>query len=856
MAQEYRFIPAGQELTYKPDGTVALTGSPTISVSQGTAENVTNQGPARASNPGTAAAGIAFNQGSLGTRSTASPSRPDPKKLVKNPMEVFASNTVLWTLACLTPAQFNNPRLYRNNPSELTNIVFSSAGRFDSQRQKIFINSTTANQAPEYYINNFMMKNIIGVNEATGNSNAVKFEFDIIEPHSMGLLLQSMQAAAINATYLSYLDNAPFVLRMDIQGFDQDGRVISNIKPKFFVLKLTGVKFTVNEGGSTYKVDAIPYNHQGFASLINIAYSDVKLFAGGQGHVFDILASDGPGSLTTFLNNIEKKLLKEKEIDQKDEYVIQFPILSSDWKSSAGNQAEIKRATVDPNDPSILLKTATNNSLIKIDPQLLDKNSIASAGFGFNQNSGGRPLFKRASDQYDEKTGVMIRDGMTIDPKQRAFHFAQEQSLTSIINQIILSSEYAQEALDPQRLTPQGFIKWFKLDVQIELLKQDALTGDYAKRITFRVVPYLVHQSIFSNATSAPIGYTQLLKDVVKEYQYIYTGQNVDVLSFNVEINNLFYSGSTPKPDSAAAKTATQDQNRNENLPKSTQTGKGASGEQVQAAQMGRHRPHRDPRLLKGYKGGSDQKSVEQNVAETFQQVFVSGTSADLVTIDLELLGDPYWLVDSGMANHFSSSFAPTDQITGDGTMNYESGNVYIYLTFRTPIDVNTTTGLYDFSQVGEESPFGGIYRIVQCDNTFADGNWKQKLKCIRMPGPQGPETIPNIIPETVKAINPETGEVYNKLATNKASTPAVEIGPQEPPKTSPIDNSSANSSVTRTAVADNGAASSSANTTDSLRNSSRRAAKADADKKATKTTSNQAQPVTGFKYYRDLGQK
>jgi hypothetical protein len=187
--------------------------------------------------------------------------------------------------------------------------------------------------------------------------------------------------------------------------------------------------------------------------------------------------------------------------------------------------------------------------------------------------------------------------------------------------------------------------------------------------------------------------------------------------------------------------------------------------------------------------------------------------------------------------------------------MNYESGNVYIYLTFRTPIDVNTKTGLYDFSQVGEDSPFGGIYRIVQCDNTFNDGNWKQKLKCIRMPGPQGPETI--------KAINPETGEEYDKLASNKASlasnkasAPAVEIGPEEPPKTSPIDNSSSNSSVTRTAVADNGAASNSANTTDSLRNSSRRAAKAAADNKATTTTSTQAPRVVGFRYYRDLGQK
>jgi hypothetical protein len=236
---------------------------------------------------------------------------------------------------------------------------------------------------------------------------------------------------------------------------------------------------------------------------------------------------------------------------------------------------------------------------------------------------------------------------------------------------------------------------------------------------------------------------------------------------------------------------------------------------------------------LAGYKGGSGQKSVEQNVAENFQQVFISGNSADLVTIDLEILGDPYWLVDSGMNNYFASAASPTAQITDDGTMNYESGNVYIYLTFRTPIDVNTTTGLYDFSQVGEDSPFGGIYRIVLCENTFVDGNWKQKLKCVRMPGPQGPETV--------KAINPETGEEYDKLVTSKADTPATEIGPKEPPKTSPVDNSSTNSNTTRAS-----------NTANSGQRTSADPRRVDAP---TTTTSNQAPRVVGFRYYRDLGQ-
>jgi len=797
-----RFIPDGRELVFKPDGTRAIEEFTNSTIALGNAVRKTLETPARAADV------LQNGESKQETKSntTAASAKKNLPAKVTNPMEVFASSNVLWTFACLTPGQFNDPKSYRNNPTALKNIVFSSAGRYDADRVGTFFGS------PEYYINNFVMQTIIGANEATGNSNAVKFSFDIIEPHSMGLLLQSMQNAAVKAEYLSYLDNAPFVLRMDIQGFNELGQNLSQIKPKYFVMKLSSTKFTVNEGGSVYKVEAIPYNHQGFSDVINTTYSEVKLVASGPGLVFDLL-SGGEGSLVAYLNDNEKKLKADGKITLTDEYVIQFPILSSDWQSSAGSQAEIKRATTDPGKEVKI--AAVPADVIKKDPQLLDKNYIASASLGFNQSSGGKAVFKRAGDQYDEKTGVLIRDGMTIDPKTRAFQFGQNQSLTAIINQIILSSEYATNALKPNNLTPQGFIKWFKLDVQLELLDLDKLTGDYAKKITFRVVPYLVHQSIFANATSAPVGYAELMKDVVKDYQYIYTGQNVDILSFSIDINNLFYAGANPKPEADAAKTAAQDQFPSETKNASTKTGKGQAKE-VQGAQTGRSRPKRDPRLLKGFKGGSDYKTVEQNVAENFQEAFISGSSADMVTVNLEILGDPYWLIDSGMSNYFVGAASPTAQITDDGTMNYESGNVYIYISFRTPADINQEKGLYDFSVSGKESAFGGIYRVVSCENTFNDGNWKQKLKCIRMPGPQGPE-----VNETI------TGEKASVV--NKAEVPAIEIGEKEPPKTSIVDNSSGNSNVG--------------------------AAPATSAAPVTSAAPNQSQRRVGFRYYRDLGQ-
>jgi hypothetical protein len=152
--------------------------------------------------------------------------------------------------------------------------------------------------------------------------------------------------------------------------------------------------------------------------------------------------------------------------------------------------------------------------------------------------------------------------------------------------------------------------------------------------------------------------------------------------------------------------------------------------------------------------------------------------------------------------------------------MNYESGNVYIYLTFRTPADINETTGLYDFSVAGKDSPFGGIYRVNMCENIFADGQWRQKLKLLRMPGPQGPEA------------NKKT-EGDAPLVSSPSGNSMTEVGPEEPAKTSPSDDPSVESAPVTN------------NTSQTASNSSAR----------TVNTSNAAPRRVGFRYYRDLGQ-
>jgi hypothetical protein len=669
---------------------------------------------------------VVTNQPSSGaTVSPAADSSPLQDQYIINPvqnvLENFASYSPLWTLACLSPKEFNNPDTYRKN-NVFKTVVFSSAGRADAQRVG------TAYGTPEYYINNFIMKSVIAPTPKTGNTNSIKFDFDVYEPYSMGLLLQSLQVAARNSDYSGYLE-AVYCLKLEFLGFGESGNRIEYIKPKFFTIKITKATFQVTESGSMYKVEAVPYNHQGFSDQITTLYNDIKIYADSDKGTVEELLTSGTRSLCAALNKVEEDLVKNKRIKIKDVYDIQFPVKASGFASVSGSSPSDNRATVPASGIKVTTRSVGGSSLQT--PSDKEINDVGKSDFGYSQSNGGNFIFKNPEDVIDADTGVVKRDLMIIDPKNRLFQFSQGQSILSMINQIILSSQYAKDNLTPDR---DGFISWWKIDVQIELLDFDDTTGEFAKKFTYRVVPFKVHHTIFSNPNAAPIGYAELSKKIVKRYDYIYTGQNVDILKFDILIDNLFFSGANSSPENKSAQvTDRNDDGISEQTNSLAKTGTGPAPA-GQAANLGRARVRRDPALLEKSVGGSNTKDTEQMVAESFHKAFTDNI-ANLVKVNLEVLGDPYWMADSGIGNYFAPEDAQNSQLTVDGTMNYEAGDVFVYLSFRTPSDIDEATGLYLFPTIGKDSPFSGIYRVVMCENVFADGIFKQKLECLRMQG-------------------------------------------------------------------------------------------------------------------------
>jgi len=623
--------------------------------------------------------------------------------LQPNPLDEFASYAPLWTLSALTPTQLANPLSYRISSDDLENIVFSSAGRFNGlvfdvnrpfDRQRVAIDTGNGAQSVEYFVDNFRMRSIIVPTAQTGNSNSVNYSFDIFEPYSMGNFLKSLQTAAVNAGYINYL-LAPYLLKLQFEGWDEQGRGYRNERiSRHFVIRFQNVKFEVAESGSTYQCKAVPFPHQAFSNIVNTLLTDVNI----SGSTVKEVLADGPNSLAVALDQYQTRLKQAGKIGEKDTYVFVFP-----------------------NPDACAAFTPANN------------NKVGSSSMGFTATSPGVYPFSRASDVFEN--GKVNRDKVVIDPNSRSMMFAQGHSLTSIIDTVIVTSQFAKQSLDALKQNEEGLIEWFRIEPKITLGKFDVARNDYAKIIAFEIRPYLLHSSVFQTPAAPMFGYENLKKAVVKKYSYIYSGENKDITKFELKFDTTFYTAITPGfiEESKNSDPATGS-NAPEASPKTNISPTNPSAVGALFASTGKPRIAYDGSIVPERQGGVDAISVANAVARDMQNAIKSG-GTDLLRLEVEILGDPYYLADSGISNYFSPPASKSSMVNEDGSMAYDTREIAVYFSFRNPVDINVDKQLYDFPGNSYESIFSGLYKVLRVESSISAGVFKQSLVCAKLPG-------------------------------------------------------------------------------------------------------------------------
>jgi hypothetical protein len=574
----------------------------------------------------------------------------------------------------------------------------------------------------EYFIDNVRIQSYVSPNPYSGLTNVTNIEFEVTEPYSIGLFLQTLQLAAGEAGYKNYLE-APFTLGVEFTGFDSNGKS-STIEKRVLLIKIMTATFNVTAAGSVYAVQAIPWNHQSL--LDQVTKIPVNISIKGD-TVEEILTSlDDPvvetfdvanlfgadqGTEAVSINIGTRSLIKElQDFEERDIAA----------KADSDDITPTEYEIIFPVDPS---QRGTKNDFAR------KKISANFADLG-NQDLG------LPEEMYNNLNSLYERRRLSISENGRVYQFPQGTKIEKIIEEVILTSEWAEDIVN---LKPDndGYIEWFKILTFVDILDGDRdRFGSLPKKYTYMVYPYKLHISNLV-AANETVNYNVNIKNAVKGYNYTYTGENTDILDFNIEIDYAWIQA-------VANLTQTSQQERNKGdqllIEDRVQTliNRGVDRPLAEAAVRNELNAEQQGTTNTYDKGIGGNKDTEQTrVARAFNDAIIN-SNANLIELKMTIWGDPYYLADTDFGGYIAQRSIPNQD--REGVMDHIRSEVDVLLKFAGAVDYKN--GLLSPNTARQ---FSGVYKLYWVESTFENGVFKQELDMIRRIN-QDPISVDNTI--------------------------------------------------------------------------------------------------------------
>lgn len=686
--------------------------------------------------------------GTLSGSSYSDPDAVDLSKVLPNTLLQYASYTYGLSLHLLSADEYN--KVVEKGEFVPNRVLIASAGRYNNTPGPTqFIRSPKFKE--DFYFDGLNLETLVSPNAISRNSNAIKYDFSLIEPYGFTLLDR-----IINISHELECDNyldMPYMLQIDFFGIDDAGTIIGIIPntTKHVPIRLNKMDVKVTARGTEYRIEGVPYHHSAFdlttvstpATFEVEAKNVVQFFqsdetAGGttdtsvqressQGSLYantngQLVGPDGQivpvntlnqsllsiktkrelgliKSFGTALNNFQKSMYATGKIGINDTYVFDF---------------------IDPeiaNSPFATPDISTPKDTGMTDIKFL--NAIKKSDLGFNTNS------------YDPNLHILqINAGTHID---RVISYVVRHSKWMTDQVVIPDGE-----LDPEKyLTDLAAKKdtpfyWIKIIPSIKLGKFDKIRKIWSRTITYHIQKYEIRN------LKVNIGPGATAKNPVKSYNYTYTGKNVDVLDLDIKFNFTYYNAFSVNRSALTNVVPTA----NPNVETQTANPQGwyQSRDDANAVMPMVMKPQIMDTGTRASGGAITPKQVAITEAEAS---LMTNSLADMLIVKLTILGDPsfikqddiFWKPKSN-AQVSENKTNADPRLTPDGSLKMDNGMVYVNLTFRTPIDIDESTGLMKFDSPDFKtnvSLFSGLYFITVITNEFRNGQFTQILELVRL---------------------------------------------------------------------------------------------------------------------------
>ena len=666
---------------------------------------------------------------------------------VTNPLHAYSSFNSIFTLAVLTPEEVNFPAVLRTRLPQ--NIILRSGGsgasKVPTEYDKNFNTGKEGKAIREFFISQVEVNQSMGISD-NKQSNVNTTEFIVHEYYSMGLFIDTLRQAAKQAGIKNYRV-APYVLMIDFIGTDEKG----NIKQitdgdnvtirRIYPIKINSVDFTADQSGAQYRVRASAYNETALSATSQQLEVDVTLKGNT---VQDLLQK----SLQKAMD--EKRKSKTPRAPVPNEIVINFP-----KATEVIERANRKSFNNDENDRATQKQFGAQTQKTILIGSTTPVNSMKNGGISFQQDAGslndiGKAQINLTEEQrqrvssntlnaYDrvKKIGKFVN----FPQGEATFQFTATKTIEDVITCVILFSDYAKNLLGDSDVN--GMRKWFKIIPRKYIIIDEEYlndNGNYPYLLVFDVVENLVHEHVFLPANAKPE--TKNIENlIVKEYDYLYTGKNLDVLSFDIQVNAQYVQ--TIASDAARGKDNLNRKVKQEQQSKSSVNNSENDAAADQAVGTGENKSSiYHSRAWQERIESVGELTDEQKITLEYHDKLMT-SQVMLVKCDLTILGDPYYLCDSGLGNYYARRVIDSADgktklfINADGSMDDTQGIPMVAVNFRTPLDsdefqkgIIVNEGAKVFKKLPD---FSGVFSVNKITSIFEAGLFKQTLTLNRV---------------------------------------------------------------------------------------------------------------------------
>ena len=613
-------------------------------------------------------------------------------------------------------------------------ISNTSANKTDTQNLINGFNKYSAGKF-DMYIDEINIESIIGAaNPQSGASQPTSIEFTVIEPYSILGFIESLQIAAQAAGYDSF-NHEGLVLRIQFQGYPSttDSFSVPEIIPdtiRYFPFVINNIEVDVTEDGTRYHVTGTPSAQIGFGTP-NQLTNDIKV-AGNT--VEEVLKNFFIG-----LNQMAQDDAKEEKGDIKfsNKYEISCPLLSTPLAPQNVSKAILYSPT--RNGDSSFQNTRMISA--KMNKELKDNNVFKHADPGQFRGYVGSKLAGSSTSTgttADPSTGKLV-------PTEGTVVFAAGTQIHDCIAAVLRDSEYIRDDLLKKQLDEakkgDGYVTYFTVRMERDIGEFDVYSNKYLSTYRYILEPYRILYNRIPGQSQGDVDHSSVISQIKREYDYIYTGKNLDINKFQLKFNNLFFEAISAKagnkPDTAAPTQSASASNLNQlNVPKSEAAKKSLNNKNYQQ-QLPTSPIHNDPNQnthqLGGAVAGQPQSDPYYKLSQSLHEAIMGNHAVDLIQGTLDILGDPYFLISNGMSN--GNLQLSNHMKTTDNQAPVTQGDLFLNINFRNPTDNNdpNNPGFALFNPM--LLPFSGVYRIVSLKSHFKDGVFTQELEIIRSAG-------------------------------------------------------------------------------------------------------------------------